>query len=67
MDKPTYRDNGKGKHCKYPKERLPRLAFSEALKLDAYVHVENFGSYFKVRKDNISSLVAEYPNRGFMR
>ncbi len=25
------------------------------------------GIYFKVRKDNISSLVAEYPNRGFMR
>jgi hypothetical protein len=25
------------------------------------------GSLFKVRKDNISSLVAEFPNRGFMR
>jgi hypothetical protein len=25
------------------------------------------GSCFKVRKDNISSLVADYPDRGFMR
>jgi hypothetical protein len=29
--------------------------------------VMNVGSRFKVRKDNISSLVAEYPNGGFMR
>ncbi len=40
MGKPSYRDKGKVKHCKYSKERLPQLAFCEALKLDAYVHAE---------------------------
>jgi hypothetical protein len=40
MGKPTYRDKGKVKHCKYLKERSPQLAFCEALKLDAYVRVE---------------------------
>jgi hypothetical protein len=39
LSKPTYRDNRKFKHCIHPKERLPQLAFCEALKLDAYVHV----------------------------
>ncbi len=29
--------------------------------------VMSVGSRFKVRKDNISSLVVEYPNGGFMR
>jgi hypothetical protein len=29
--------------------------------------MERVGSHFKVRKDNISSLVAEYLDRGFMR
>jgi hypothetical protein len=29
--------------------------------------IEPVGSPFKVRKDNISSLVAEYPDGGFMR
>ncbi len=40
MAEPTYRDKGKVKHCKYSKERLPQLAFCEALTLEAYVHVE---------------------------
>jgi hypothetical protein len=40
MGEPTYRDKGKVKCCKNPKERSTQLAFSEALKLDAYVHVE---------------------------
>jgi hypothetical protein len=29
--------------------------------------VMSVGSHFKVRKDNISSLVVEYPDREFMR
>ncbi len=33
MGEPTYRDKGKVKCCKYLQERLPQLAFCEALKL----------------------------------
>ncbi len=42
-------DNKANKSCKYLQERLPQLAFCEALKLDAYVHVEN-GTVDPVRK-----------------
>ncbi len=35
-------------------------------KLEFHVPLEGVGSCIKVRKDNISSLVAEYPDGGFM-
>jgi hypothetical protein len=59
MGEPTYSDKGKVKRCKYLKKIIPQLAFCEALKLDAYDHVEKVSlNPVKKYQNNISNTQA---------